>query len=105
MAEAARGKKVAFITVSVGGNDLAALTPNDPAWQPDFEEADTSVVAAVPVYGRYDWHSTNSRTRRDFIGFLEKFVVKKSFTENRQVYLDASSITPCALSCSATSWT
>ena len=79
---------------SAGGHlaSLAALTPNDPAWQPDFEEADTSVVAAVPVYGRYDWYSTNSRTRREFIAFLEKFVVKKSFEKHRQIYRDASSI-------------
>ena len=34
---------------------LAALTPNEPEWQPGFEDADTSVVAAVPIYGRYDW--------------------------------------------------
>lgn len=79
---------------SAGGHlsSLAALTPNDSSWQPGFEEADTSVVAAVPVYGRYDWYSTNSRTRREFVTFLERFVVKKSFAENRQVYLDASSI-------------
>lgn len=80
---------------SAGGHlsSLAALTPNDSAWQPGFEEVDTSVVAAVPVYGRYDWFSTNSRTRRDFVMFLERFVVKKNFEQNRQVYLDASSIT------------
>ena len=36
---------------------LAALTPDDPQWQPGFEDADTSVVAAVPIYGRYDWVS------------------------------------------------
>lgn len=79
---------------SAGGHlsSLAALTPNDSSWQPGFEEADTSVVAAVPVYGRYDWYSTNTRTRREFVTFLERFVVKKSFAENRQVYLDASSI-------------
>ncbi len=31
-----------------------ALTPNDPVWQPGFEDADTSVQAAIPHYGVYD---------------------------------------------------
>jgi acetyl esterase/lipase len=49
-------------------------------------------VAAVPIYGRYDWYSTDGEGRGEFIKFLEKFVVKKSFKEHRQVYVDASSI-------------
>jgi acetyl esterase/lipase len=38
---------------SAGGHlaALAALTPNDPAFQPGFEEANTSVSAAVSLYG------------------------------------------------------
>jgi acetyl esterase/lipase len=32
---------------------LAALTPNDPAFQPGFEEADTSVTAAIGLNGWY----------------------------------------------------
>jgi acetyl esterase/lipase len=32
---------------------IAALTPNNPAFQPGFEEADTSVTAAVCLYGYY----------------------------------------------------
>lgn len=41
---------------SAGGHltALAALTPNEPAWQPGFESADTSVTACVPYYGVYD---------------------------------------------------
>ncbi len=40
---------------SAGGHlaSLAALTPNDPAFQPGFERADTSVTAAVSLYGFY----------------------------------------------------
>src|SRR4051812_3846225 len=30
---------------------LAALTPNDPAFQPGFDDADTSVAAAISLYG------------------------------------------------------
>ena len=41
---------------SAGGHlcALAALTADDPSLQPGFEDADTSVAAAVPFYGVYD---------------------------------------------------
>jgi acetyl esterase/lipase len=85
---------VAITGGSAGGHlcSLAALTPDDPQYQPGFEDADTSVVAAVPIYGRYDWVTTNGSGRKEFIAFLQKFVVKKPFAEHRQVYEDASSI-------------
>jgi acetyl esterase/lipase len=40
---------------SAGGHlaSLAALTPNDPTFQPGFERADTSVTAAISLYGYY----------------------------------------------------
>jgi acetyl esterase/lipase len=41
---------------SSAGSNLAAmsaLTPNDPAFQPGFESADTSVTAAICLYGYY----------------------------------------------------
>lgn len=86
---------VAISGGSAGGHltALAALTPNDPQWQPGFSDADTSVVAAVPVYGRYDWFTVEGSGRPQFIAFLQKFVVKKSFLGNRKEYLDASPIT------------
>ncbi len=86
---------VAITGGSAGGHlaALAALTPGDPRYQPGFEAADTSVVAAVPLYGRYDWFTTEGAGRKEFIAFLQKFVVKKPFAANRQVYLDASPIT------------
>jgi len=42
---------------SAGGHlsALAALSPNEPAFQPGFENADTRVAAAVPFYGVYDF--------------------------------------------------
>ena len=53
-----------FIAVtggSAGGHltALAALTGNEPQYQPGFEEADTSVQAAVPFYGVYDFTNRN----------------------------------------------
>ncbi len=83
---------VAISGGSAGGHlaALTALTADDPQFQPGFEDADTSVVAAVPIYGRYDWVSTEGNGRKEFLAFLQKFVVKKQILANRQVYLDAS---------------
>jgi acetyl esterase/lipase len=85
---------VAITGGSAGGHlaSLAALTPDDLQYQPGFEDADTSVAAAVPIYGRYDWVSAEGSGRKEFIAFLQKFVVKKRFVDNKQVYLDASPI-------------
>jgi acetyl esterase/lipase len=47
---------VIFAAGSSAGSNLAllaALTPNEPAFQPGFERADTSIVAAVSLYGYY----------------------------------------------------
>jgi dienelactone hydrolase len=47
---------VAISGGSAGGHlaSLAAVTANDPAFRPGFADADTSVVAAVPVHGVHD---------------------------------------------------
>ncbi|MEX2393185.1 MAG: alpha/beta hydrolase, partial [Actinomycetota bacterium] len=41
---------------SAGGHlsSLASLSPNDPDYQPGFEDADTTIQAAAPLYGVYD---------------------------------------------------
>jgi acetyl esterase/lipase len=85
---------VAITGGSAGGHlcALAALTPDDPQYQPGFEDADTSVAAAVPIYGRYDWVSSKGNGRKEFIAFLQKFVVKKRIAEHKQIYVDASPI-------------
>ena len=48
---------VAVTGGSAGGHlsALVALTPNEPAYHPGFEDADTHVQAAVPIYGIYDF--------------------------------------------------
>jgi len=86
---------VAITGGSAGGHltALAALTPNDPHWQPGFEDADTSVVAAVPIYGRYDWFTRDGSGRPEFIAILQRYIVKRRFRDHRQVYRDASPIT------------
>lgn len=45
-----------FLAGSSAGSNMAAmcaLTPNDPEYQPGFESADTSVTAAICLYGYY----------------------------------------------------
>ncbi|MFI8091862.1 alpha/beta hydrolase [Streptomyces sp. NPDC086080] len=48
---------------SAGGHMacMAALTPGDPVFQPGFEQADTSVAAAVSLYGYYGPAVTENR--------------------------------------------
>jgi acetyl esterase/lipase len=50
---------------SAGGHltALAALTPNDPEYQPGFQDADTTVQAAVPFYGVYDFAGVTGSRR------------------------------------------
>ncbi|MEZ0053360.1 acetyl esterase/lipase [Mycobacterium sp. MAA66] len=85
---------VAITGGSAGGHlsSLAALTPGDPQWQPGFEDADTSVVAAVPVYGRYDWFSFDGVGRKEMMHVLQRLIVKKKYSADPQTFLDASSI-------------
>jgi acetyl esterase/lipase len=56
---------------SAGGHlsALATVTPSDPAWQPGFEHADTSVSGCVPFYGIYDFDSDDAYAKpmRDFL--------------------------------------
>jgi acetyl esterase/lipase len=64
---------------SAGGHlaALAALTADDPAFQPGFEAADTSVAACVPFYGVYDFlDRTGLRGRQAMAPFLERFVLR-----------------------------
>lgn len=48
---------IAITGGSAGGHlsSLAALTPNRADWQPGFEDVDTTLQAAVPFYGVYDF--------------------------------------------------
>jgi acetyl esterase/lipase len=81
---------------SAGGHlaALAALTPGDPEWQPGFEDADTSVRAAVPFYGVYDFAGstglTNAIGMRD--AFLGPRVLQTTWQDAPDVYEAASPI-------------
>ncbi|HEX5918343.1 MAG TPA: alpha/beta hydrolase [Nocardioides sp.] len=81
---------------SAGGHlaALAALTPGDPGFQPGFEDADTSVRAAVPFYGVYDFAGStglpNAIGMRD--AFLGPRVMQTTWQDAPDVYEAASPI-------------
>jgi acetyl esterase/lipase len=77
---------------SAGGHlsALAALAANDPAFQAGFEDADTSVQAAIPFYGAYDWLNRNKTNHVGLADFLAKQVVKQTAIDARDLYDQAS---------------
>ena len=94
---AAYGGDPAYVAItggSAGGHlcALAALTAGDTAWQPGFEEADTSVQCAVPHYGVYDVSAAtglrSARLMRD--RFLGPSVLRTSYDDDPEAFVAAS---------------
>ncbi|MFT3770573.1 MAG: alpha/beta hydrolase [Minicystis sp.] len=77
---------------SAGGHlaALAALTPNDPEYQPGFEDADTAVQACVPFYGVYDFTNRKGVGRKDMRDLLGKLVLKRRYAECPELFDRAS---------------
>lgn len=77
---------------SAGGHlaALVALTSDDTSLQPDFESADTSVLACVPIYGVYDFTNDGHVFSTSFLRFLERAVVKAKIAERRELFEKAS---------------
>ncbi|MCC6226468.1 MAG: alpha/beta hydrolase [Microthrixaceae bacterium] len=69
---------------SAGGHlsALCALTANDAEFQPGFEDADTSVQAAVPFYGAYDMADTSLMVKGYRETFLEPVVFGSRFSDD-----------------------
>jgi len=90
------GADPSFVAVSGGsaGGHLAALlalTQDDAEYQPGFEEVDTSVQAAVPIYGVYDFVEPGKTWGHPGLGpFLEKHVLKTSRAEDPKAFEKAS---------------
>ncbi len=85
---------IAITGGSAGGHlaSLAALTPNDPTFQPGFEGADTAVQAVAPYYGVYDF--TDFENMHDLmLPFLEQFVVKARYADEPERFAAASPVT------------
>lgn len=80
---------IAITGGSAGGHlsSLAALTPNRSEWQPGFEHVDTSVQAAVPFYGVYDFLDRNRiRPGMSMEGFLAGRVLQCSRQDNQPLW-------------------
>jgi acetyl esterase/lipase len=82
---------------SAGGHlsALAALTMNDSTLQPGFEDADTSVVAAMPLYGDYDWldsHGERAERGLDRTNYFADKIVKCSADTDRARWQQGSPV-------------
>jgi acetyl esterase/lipase len=78
---------------SAGGHlcALVALTGNDPEYQPGFESVDTTMRAAVPFYGVYDFTNRNGTwPKRTITQFFEPMVMKKKLSEDPEAFAKAS---------------
>ncbi|MCG5430961.1 alpha/beta hydrolase [Mycobacterium sp. MYCO198283] len=85
---------VAITGGSAGGHlsSLAALTPNDPQFQPGFEDADTSLRAAVPFYGVYDFTHPDGSQHPLMAPVVEQRVFKQPQAKHPDKYQAASPI-------------
>jgi acetyl esterase/lipase len=79
---------------SAGGHlaALAALTPNDPRYQPDFETIDTRLVGVVPLYGRFDFVDRVGALpdKGQLIDFLQKNVMPCRYADDPAAWDRAS---------------
>ena len=73
---------IAITGGSAGGHlaSLAALTANDPTFQPGFESADTTVQAVAPYYGVYDFTDFENMHEMT-MPFLEQFVIEARYAD------------------------
>ncbi|MFB9311971.1 alpha/beta hydrolase [Nocardioides plantarum] len=87
---------VAITGGSAGGHltALAALTAADTAWQPGFEDADTSVQCAVPHYGVYDFAGSTGLRSAELMRdrFLAPKVLLKTWRDAPEEFEAASPI-------------
>jgi acetyl esterase/lipase len=83
---------------SAGGHlaAMVALTANDPSYQPGFEDVDTSVSAAIPMYGAYDlaeiFGRFSSRFGRRVAGWMGSLVFGTTPSADVRPYVDASPV-------------
>ena len=86
---------IAITGGSAGGHlsSLAALTPNRAQWQPGFEDVDTTLQAAVPFYGVYDFlDRANIRPEMSMDGILADRVMQCTKEEDYELWDSGSPI-------------
>jgi len=69
----------------------AALTANDARLQPGFEEVDTTIQAAAPYYGVYDFTKVE-KMHEMMLPFLEHFVMQTRYADDPELFELASPI-------------
>jgi acetyl esterase/lipase len=94
---AQHGGDPSFIAIaggSAGGHlaALAALTGNDPAFQPGFTDTDTSVQAAALLYGVYDLTARNDDGSTRLRDYLRKILFDTDCTEDPATWRAASPV-------------
>lgn len=80
---------------SAGGHlaAMVALTANERRYQPGFEDVDTSVAAAVPMYGCYDFTNRLGTYAPSLVEqILEPLVMKAFLADEPERYAEASPI-------------
>ena len=84
---------VAVTGGSAGGHIAAmmALTANDPDYQPGFEDADTSVQAAVPFYAVYDLTNRRELMSPEFVEWFVEPLIIKAFLDDEPERFSAAS--------------
>ena len=91
------GADPSFIAIaggSAGGHlaTLAALTANDPQFQPGFEDADTTVQACVPFYGVYDFLDPDHPGGQRWTDIVARYIMKTTPEDDPALYKAASPI-------------
>jgi acetyl esterase/lipase len=83
---------IAITGGSAGGHICAfvALTSDDRSLQPGFDDADTSVAAAIPFYGVYDFLDPDAIQVSAIQWILERYVFKAWREETPELFRDAS---------------
>jgi acetyl esterase/lipase len=89
------GGDPSFVAVTGGSSGghltaLAALTANAPELQPGFEDADTTVQAAVPLYGVYDFVDDDNLAVEGLRPHLERRVLTSTLADDRTMWEQAS---------------
>jgi acetyl esterase/lipase len=69
---------------------LVALTSGQPGYQPGFEEADTSIAAAVCFYGVYDFTNRLGTWSAGRMRRLERVVVQRTLADDPAAFAAAS---------------
>ena len=74
-----------FVSGGSAGGHLAALlalTANDPAWQPGYEDEDTTAAGCIPLYGVYDFVDADKIANANLTPVLERYVFQEPVLED-----------------------